>query len=158
MTKTFLDNLLQSIARSVRPSMLLSTVCSCVVRTFVRERGGGEGRRKIRRKNGGPSTLPTAYYFYLCQNFYLWLTDPIKDEGWKDEGYYHYLFSSILASDGKGSTFFYTLCREIAEQLAPPGGSPPHAKISRWLIYIRHGEFDNPGGNCVAGFVPYRIL
>jgi hypothetical protein len=54
-------------ARSVRPSSLFGT-CSCLVRTFVQERGRGEGRRKIQRKNEGPSTgtllkyVSTAYF------------------------------------------------------------------------------------------------
>jgi hypothetical protein len=55
-------------------------VRSCVVRIFVLERGVGEDRRKIRRKNGGPfiilkySMYQLHIFFYLWQNSYLWLT------------------------------------------------------------------------------------
>jgi hypothetical protein len=60
----------------------------------------GRGRgRKIRRKNGSPSTLlkyvPTAYFLLpLAKLLPLINGPPQKDEGWKDEGYY--IFSSYF--------------------------------------------------------------
>jgi hypothetical protein len=72
-------------------------VCRCVLRTFVWERGRGEGRRKIQRKNGGPSTLlkyvATVYFLilYLWQNLLPLTNGPKKkteDGRTKDATYF----------------------------------------------------------------------
>jgi hypothetical protein len=66
----------------------------CVVRTCVLERGRGEGKRRIWRKNGGPTTrltyVPTAYFLLPLAKLLPLTNGPKKDEGWKDEGYYEF--------------------------------------------------------------------
>jgi hypothetical protein len=85
--------------RSVRPSSLFSMYSSCVyVQYLCRERGGGEGRRKIRRKNGGPFTLlkyVATAYFLIPRAKLLPLTMGPK-KGWKDEGYYVFSLYFLL--------------------------------------------------------------
>jgi hypothetical protein len=74
--------------------------------------GGGEGRRKIRRKNGGPYALlkyvPTPYFLIPLVKLLLLTNGPKEDEGWKDEGYFilvfsSYFFYSTLVTDGLDS-------------------------------------------------------
>jgi hypothetical protein len=69
-------------------------------RTFVGRGGGGKGKRKIRRKNGGPFTLlkyvATAYFLIPLAKL-----PPLTNGPKKDEGYY--VFSSTLVTDGLGS-------------------------------------------------------
>jgi hypothetical protein len=65
----------------------------------VRERGRGEGRRKIQRKKGGPSTLlkyVATIYFLLPLAKLLPLTNGPKKKHnrWKNEGCY--IFSSYF--------------------------------------------------------------
>jgi hypothetical protein len=74
--------------------------------------GGGEGRRKILRKNGGSSTVlkyvATAYFLIPLAKLLPLTNGPRKDEGLKDDGYY--IFSFTLA-DGLMDWALRNLCR-----------------------------------------------